>query len=93
MSRFVLCYDLSDDRERARVERLAERFGIRLQKSVFWCVLADSVQRRLLETALRELCPRSGSVLLIPAPAWRDTASFGAPIAAAPDAEALLILA
>lgn len=41
---YWVAYDLSDDRERARIERCIARYGQRLQKSVFVCVL--DVQRR-----------------------------------------------
>jgi len=36
---FAVCYDLSDDRERRRVDKLLTGFGFRVQKSVFECRL------------------------------------------------------
>jgi CRISPR-associated protein Cas2 len=35
MSRYVAAYDISDDNQRQRVARVLDRFGMRLQKSVF----------------------------------------------------------
>ncbi|MCA9065948.1 MAG: CRISPR-associated endonuclease Cas2 [Planctomycetaceae bacterium] len=35
MSRFLVAYDISEDRSRSRVVRVLERFGVRMQKSVF----------------------------------------------------------
>lgn len=92
MGRYVFCYDLSDDRERTRAEKVALRFGLRVQKSVFWCVMENRVQLEALETALRRLDLRSGCVLLIPAPAWRDVKAFGDPTPTAPGDAALTFL-
>ena len=36
---YWLVYDISNDKERTRVERCVSRYGQRLQKSVFHCVL------------------------------------------------------
>ena len=88
----VLCYDLSDDRERGRVERVAERYGVRIQKSVFWCPLANLAQRNALEEALRGLNGVSGSVLLIPASAWNAVAGFGDSVATKPGEEVFVAL-
>jgi len=37
--RYVVAYDVEDDRTRDRVANVMERFGKRVQKSVFECVL------------------------------------------------------
>ena len=39
---YLVCYDVSDDRERERVARVVEAFGLRLQYSVFECRLSRS---------------------------------------------------
>ncbi len=52
VSRFwVLSYDIADARRLRRVARIMERFGTRVQKSVFECWLAPS-DKRALEEAL-----------------------------------------
>lgn len=35
MKKFVLCYDIPEDRDRARLAKVCEGFGIRMQYSVF----------------------------------------------------------
>ncbi|MCO6454649.1 MAG: CRISPR-associated endonuclease Cas2 [Pirellulaceae bacterium] len=35
MSRYIAAYDVSDDNQRQRVARVLDRFGVRLQWSVF----------------------------------------------------------
>jgi CRISPR-associated protein Cas2 len=36
---YLICYDITNDRRRDRVSRLLEGYGMRVQKSVFECVL------------------------------------------------------
>jgi CRISPR-associated protein Cas2 len=48
---YLICYDIVNNRRRDRVSRLLEGYGLRIQKSVFECVLTldqyDLLQRRL----------------------------------------------
>lgn len=63
ISWYWLVYDISIDRERRQVERCVSRYGQRLQKSVFVCVLNRERERRLL-AELEGLGCTSGSVVL-----------------------------
>ncbi len=45
---YLVCYDVTEDRERNRVAKVVEAFGLRIQFSVFEC--------RLSRTALADLC-------------------------------------
>ncbi len=60
---YWVAYDLSNDRERARVERCVARYGRRLQRRVFVCVLDVPRYSRLL-CELAALTCASGSVAL-----------------------------
>ena len=60
---YWLVYDISDDKERTRVERCVSRYGQRLQKSVFHCVL-DASRLRQLQGELEALACQSGAILL-----------------------------
>ncbi len=48
---YLICYDIVHDRRRDRVSRLLEGYGLRIQRSVFECVLTpdqyDLLQKRL----------------------------------------------
>ncbi|MEO1211365.1 MAG: CRISPR-associated endonuclease Cas2 [Cyanobacteria bacterium J06638_20] len=48
---YLICYDIVLDRRRNKVAHLLEGYGMRVQKSVFECVLnpdqRDMIQRRL----------------------------------------------
>ena len=54
---YAVVYDVSCDRERARVDRLLKGYGFRIQKSVFECRLTrgqrDELIRRLEALGLR----------------------------------------
>lgn len=62
--RYAVVYDLSDDRERRRVEKLLCGWGHRLQKSVFTVVTPRAGAQRLLRQ-LEALKIVSGSVILL----------------------------
>ncbi len=48
---YLICYDVVNNRRRDRVSRLLEGYGLRIQKSVFECVLTpdqyDLLKQRL----------------------------------------------
>lgn len=60
---YWIAYDISNDRERTRTERCIARYGRRLQKSVFHCVL-DTNRLDQLKGELEALGCRSGSIIL-----------------------------
>jgi CRISPR-associated protein Cas2 len=45
---YLVCYDVIHDRRRGRVSRLLEGYGLRVQKSVFECVLTPDQYELLL---------------------------------------------
>jgi len=49
MHHFLACYDVSDNRARSRVERLLQRYGNRVQKSVFEISISINDLTALLE--------------------------------------------
>lgn len=62
-SSYVVAYDLSDARERRRVEKLLHSYGFRRQYSVFVCRLIRRSKSELV-TALQDLALQTGFVLL-----------------------------
>lgn len=63
IQQYWVAYDISDDRQRTRVERCIARYGQRLQKSLFVCVLDLPRHSRLLGE-LEALGCRSGFVVV-----------------------------
>lgn len=65
---YLVCYDIVHDRRRDRVSRLLEGYGLRIQKSVFECVLTpdqyELLQRRL--QTKRYLNPKEDQIRFYP---------------------------
>lgn len=59
MNSYLICYDISDDRDRNRVARLLERYGERVQYSVFEVHLGRAEQLAGIERELREILAES----------------------------------
>lgn len=53
-TRYLLCYDVRNDRRLRRTAKVAEAWGYRLQYSVFVCDV-DEVERARLERSLRDV--------------------------------------
>ena len=45
---YAVCYDISDDRERRRVDSTLKEFGFRVQKSVFECRFTRADKARVV---------------------------------------------
>lgn len=61
---YVLSYDVSDDRRRARIAKLMKGHGMRVQKSVFECSLEPDRLKRLIERAAKLLDKHTDSLRL-----------------------------
>lgn len=62
---YVVCYDVTEDRERQAVARLLEGYGQRAQRSVFECRLTRAARGRLMRQ-LQELQLQTGFVYFYP---------------------------
>lgn len=60
--RYVVAYDIEDDRVRLRIAKILGRYGVRVQKSVFECALDPEGVGRLLRRLERELEASPGNV-------------------------------
>ena len=56
--RYVICYDIFDNRRRNRVAKLLESYGSRVQDSVFECHLSNDKLARLKRKLRRQIHPR-----------------------------------
>lgn len=76
--RYVIVYDIEDDRTRDRVAKVLERYGERVQKSVFECVLEPEALDRLTGRLAKELGdPQTGNIRVYRLCANCLEASFG----------------
>ncbi len=66
MKFYLVCYDVVKDARRNRVAKLLKGYGLRVQKSVFECLLSDD-QLELLRTRIdRTLEPEEDQVRFYP---------------------------
>ena len=58
---YIIAYDISENKERAHVDKVLCGYGFRIQKSVFECILNESDRNKLWKK-LENLDIRSGFV-------------------------------
>jgi CRISPR-associated protein Cas2 len=62
----VVAYDVADDRRRAKVVKVLEKVGVRVNFSVFECMLTDS-QYQKVQTALEKvICLKEDRIIYYP---------------------------
>lgn len=62
----VVAYDVSDDRRRFRVAQLLEKVGIRVNYSVFECMLTDAQYEKLRHDIGNKINLKEDSVVYYP---------------------------
>ncbi len=60
-SDYAVVYDITDDKERAKIARLLKSYGFRVQKSVFECRLTKGEKQKLIRD-LMSLNVQTGSI-------------------------------
>jgi len=63
---WLISYDIADGRRLRRVARIMERWGLRVQKSVFECWLEDQQRAKLEGELAQVLDPKRDSVRYYP---------------------------
>jgi len=76
---FAVVYDVTNDRERARVDKLMKGYGFRVQKSVFECRLTRS-ERRGMIAAIQKLALKTGSVKIYRVYGGAESVVLGQPM-------------
>lgn len=51
----AVCYDISDDKKRAKVAHKLKDYGIRVQKSVFECILNEEKLKEMIEIITKDI--------------------------------------
>lgn len=65
LARDFFSYDVSDDDDRARIAALLSSVGVRRQRSVFECQLADGVRDDLVSALRRLMNPAVDRLLVV----------------------------
>ena len=63
---YLICYDIVNDSRRNKVSKLLEAYGLRVQKSVFECVLDDKQYENLSKRLLKLLNKHSDQIRFYP---------------------------
>jgi len=88
-TRYVVVYDIPDDRRRNRVAKWLQGYGLRVQYSVFECCLDERQFRRLWEGLRRRIQEEEDSIRayrLCPlCAAWVKTLGLSGPAVEVPE--------
>lgn len=76
-TRYLVCYDIADERRLTRVFRLLKGEGVHLQYSVFLCSLTWPELERLKREVADRINPREDDVRFYPLPAGEAITSLG----------------
>lgn len=63
---YLVCYDIVNNGRRTKVSNLLEAYGLRVQKSVFECVLDDKQQEALQKRLSKLLNKREDQIRFYP---------------------------
>jgi CRISPR-associated protein Cas2 len=64
--RYLVCYDIADDRRRQHVSELLLDFGSRVQESVFECLIDAPLAEQMQERLRKAIETDSDSVFIFP---------------------------
>lgn len=59
MKYYIICFDIQDDKIRAKLSRLLEKYGLRVQGSVFEVAFKNNERKRSLEYKIQKLIKQS----------------------------------
>lgn len=62
----VVAYDISDDKRRSQVVKILEKVGVRINYSVFECLLTDMQYEKLRNDILSKIKPKEDTVVYYP---------------------------
>ncbi|GAB1542231.1 hypothetical protein NUACC21_49050 [Scytonema sp. NUACC21] len=63
---YLICYDIISDRRRQKIARLLQAYGLRVQQSVFECVLDEKQYENLSKRLLKLLNKREDQIRFYP---------------------------
>lgn len=63
---YLVAYDIADKRRLRRVAKLMERFGVRVQKSVFECALPPAAVAQMVDGATKLIDPDVDGIRIYP---------------------------
>ena len=64
--KLIICYDIANDKRRARIAKTLEGFGERIHESVFECELRPRQLAKLRAAVREHLCPVRDTLRIYP---------------------------
>ncbi|HBT97217.1 MAG TPA: CRISPR-associated endonuclease Cas2 [Desulfobulbaceae bacterium] len=89
--KYIVIYDISDDKERLRLSKILEGYGFRVQESAFECLLSRLSRERMV-AAIEALAIETGFVNIYRINEHRKTISLGQPRPPSPDEDCAFIV-
>lgn len=62
----VIAYDISDDRRRSQIVKMLEKYGVRVNYSVFECFFTESQYRKTKQALEDKMDKRDDSIVIYP---------------------------
>ena len=62
--RFIICYDITDDSLRAKIVKILEDYGERIQYSVFEFSVTELIFRRIMDSVNQIINSKEDSILV-----------------------------
>lgn len=87
---YVVVYDISDDRERIKVDKVLKNYGFRIQKSVFECKLNEFLKKKLI-SELQTLNIKTGFIKIYLLTDILDAKTLGTPAPSIDDKDAFIV--
>ena len=66
MTDYLVVYDVADPRRLRRIAKKVEKYGVRVQKSVFECMLSDGHRRELEAESMKIMDEAEDSMRIYP---------------------------
>ncbi|MCC8198152.1 MAG: CRISPR-associated endonuclease Cas2 [Tannerellaceae bacterium] len=62
----VVAYDIQDDKKRNKIAKILEKYGVRVNYSVFECLFTDSQYIKVQSELIKKIDIRSDSIIFYP---------------------------
>lgn len=62
----VIAYDVSDNKRRTKVVKILEKYGVRVNYSVFECILTEVKYQKMQQALEKQINPREDQIVYYP---------------------------
>ena len=62
----VVAYDIADNRRRSKIVKILQKYGTRINLSVFECMVTDTQHEQMMKDVLAKIDPKEDTVAYYP---------------------------